>query len=335
MSQNTHQAKIIYSYFTIICLIVVSMLFTACSWAWWSEQSQDQSKQDTPEINSDQTDQENNLAYIQAGMLATASDQNKNLLGFEYPQAVVYSPHHQQYFVSNLGLSAFSILPQPESSPLEKEKTTGFISRLTNDAEVDILEFIVGLKSPQSMACSQNFLYVADQNNIKAFDIITGSRKWEIDLSQYGIENIQCLVLVDEILYISVPKNSQILALDIPTRSVKIWAEIKDLHGLAWNTFSSTFIVISGKQLLELDRQGKVLQTLQTTEEQAEYLSYDQSGNLYLAYIESGFVVKQDKYKIIHTVADKLDSCGQFGLGKNVTLIPCTTKHYVRRIRLP
>ena len=88
-------------------------------------------------------------------------------VGFKTPEAVLYDPEGDIYYVSNIN-----------GLPLDKDNN-GFISKVTPTGEVT-LEFIAAgkdgaeLNAPKGLAISGGVLFVADIDVVRRFDLKTG-----------------------------------------------------------------------------------------------------------------------------------------------------------------
>lgn len=314
-------------------IILLSVLLPACSWVWWADNNGKQSEPLASESGDVEDESNQDMASMQFMVSASLEkDGSTTISGVEFPQAAVYAPHHQKYFISNLGFKTPGFLA--EDMP-NNNLPKSFISRLSDDGQLDILDFIIGLEAAKGMATSREFLYVADQNYVKVYDIVTGGKRWELNLASLGITEIECLVLVDDILYASAPSESKIVEITLSTQTAKDFIKVENLRGFAWSPLTQKFLVISNQSGVYFDHSGKMLQEVSLETNDPSYVLYDAAGNLYLADMATGMVIKQDAYKIVHTIAENLGQPGQLGIGHGIVVIPCPTKHQLRLVRIP
>lgn len=113
-------------------------------------------------------------SMLRTGLLAVVSG------GLAGPEAVVFDPKRDVYFVSNIN-----------GEPGVKDGN-GFITRLRADGIVDSLHFIQGgrdgitLNAPMGSRVEGDTLWVLDVDVLRGFDARTGSAVAAIDLAPFG-----------------------------------------------------------------------------------------------------------------------------------------------------
>ncbi len=78
------------------------------------------------------------------------------------PESVIYDAKNKILYVSNINGDA------------KTKDGNGFISKLTTDGKVEILEWITGLDAPKGLGIFNQKLYIADLTNIIVADIVSG-----------------------------------------------------------------------------------------------------------------------------------------------------------------
>jgi hypothetical protein len=78
------------------------------------------------------------------------------------PESVFYDAARQVIYVSNV-----------TGSPTDKDGT-GFISILTPDGKIEVLQWVTGLNAPKGMGIVDGFLYVSDISQVVKIDIANG-----------------------------------------------------------------------------------------------------------------------------------------------------------------
>jgi sugar lactone lactonase YvrE len=98
--------------------------------------------------------------------------------GFNSPEALVYAPATDFYYVSNV------------AGPVGIKSDTGFISRVSPDGHVDSLHFIQGgshgvtLNAPMGSRVRGDTLFVLDIDVLRAFNVRTGRPLGTVDFSR-------------------------------------------------------------------------------------------------------------------------------------------------------
>lgn len=86
------------------------------------------------------------------------------------PESVYYDHDRQIIYVSNV-----------TGSPTDKDGT-GFISKLTTDGDIDMLEWVTGLNAPKGMGVTGGFLYVSDINSVVWIDVASGKIAGQVEI---------------------------------------------------------------------------------------------------------------------------------------------------------
>jgi hypothetical protein len=112
--------------------------------------------------------------------------------GFSAPEALVFDPRHDVYFISNVN-----------GTPGVKDGN-GFISRVRADGTLDSLHFIQGgrggvtLNGPMGSRIRGDTLWVLDVDQIRAFDPGSGKPLGAIDLGPAGAKFLNDLALAPD-----------------------------------------------------------------------------------------------------------------------------------------
>jgi sugar lactone lactonase YvrE len=78
------------------------------------------------------------------------------------PESVLYDVERQVIYVSNV-----------TGSPTDKDGT-GFLSKLSPEGKIEVLEWVTGLNAPKGMGIYGNYLYVTDITRVAKIDIASG-----------------------------------------------------------------------------------------------------------------------------------------------------------------
>lgn len=86
------------------------------------------------------------------------------------PESVCYDAVRHVIYVSNV-----------TGSPLDKDGT-GFISKISPEGQIMVLEWVTGLNAPKGMGIAGDFLYVSDISRVVIIDILKGRISGEIEI---------------------------------------------------------------------------------------------------------------------------------------------------------
>lgn len=168
------------------------------------------------------------------------------------PESVKYDAEQDAYYVSNVnGLSA-------------AKDGNGFISRLTGDAKIDRLHWIVSkpgavLNAPKGMALSGDTLWVADIDVVRGFDRRSGAPVATVDLAGMGAKFLNDVVVgPDGALYVTDtgiryesnglethPGPDRIFRIAGRAASVAVESpRLNRPNGIAWDARQSRFLIV-------------------------------------------------------------------------------------------
>lgn len=122
----------------------------------------------------------------------SAQEKINKTFSFHHPESV--AEYGDFYFVTDVG---------NKLEPMAVDGD-GRIWKLKKDGEEADSMFVTGLNAPKGTAIIGSVLYVADIDKIKGFDVNTGDKKLEVDLSSTGAKFLNDLTVKDEnTLYVS------------------------------------------------------------------------------------------------------------------------------------
>jgi DNA-binding beta-propeller fold protein YncE len=204
--------------------------------------------------------------------------------GFTHPYGVAVDPKTNLIFVSNM------------NGPGEKKDDNGFISRLQSDGTVMQMKFIDGAKgnvtlnAPKGMAVIGNFLYVADIDTIRVFDLAKAAELFQINFGDYKINHFYGLAIgPDGALYAADGPANTIYRIDV-MKEHRVTPFIVDEslgepHALVWYQLRQRFLIAGWEsgQVLAYDREGKKLPLPGIFLNMLEGLAVDLRGNSYVS----------------------------------------------------
>lgn len=213
--------------------------------------------------------------------------------GFFHPYGVAVDPTTNLIYVSNM------------NGPGEKKDDNGFISRLSADGTIMQLRFIDGvdpdvtLHAPKGMVVIGNFLYVADIDAIRVFDIAKAKPLFEINFGSYKINHFYGLAIgPDGALYATDGPANIIYRIDVMNEH-RVTPFIQDdtlgePHGLVWFSLRQTFMVSGWKsgQVFAYDREGKKKSFPGIFLSSLEGITSDLHGNVYVASTSLGAIYR-------------------------------------------
>lgn len=138
--------------FSYICLIVISLMLSACS--------DDAPSSKAPDAVTEKTD-----ATMKSSEMKVADDKSSGLeliweaTGLNNPESVVYDNPSDSLYVSNVN-----------GAPNEKDGN-GYISKISPDGSILRKHWVVGLNAPKGLAIHNDTLYVADIDTLVVIDI--------------------------------------------------------------------------------------------------------------------------------------------------------------------
>lgn len=204
--------------------------------------------------------------------------------GFVHPYGVAVDPKTNLIFVSNM------------NGPGEKKDDNGFISRLQADGTIMQLKFIDGargditLHAPKGMAVIGNFLYVADIDAIRVFDLAKATQLFQINFGDYKINHFYGLAIgPDGALYAADGPANTIYRIDV-MKEHRVTPFIVDEslgepHALVWFPLKQYFLIAGWQsgQVLAYDREGQKKPLPGIFLNMLEGLAVDLRGNAYVS----------------------------------------------------
>ncbi len=213
--------------------------------------------------------------------------------GFMHPYGVAVDPKSGSIYVSHMNGQG------------DQKDDNGVISRLKADGTLDRMNFIDGvqglieLNAPKGMAIIGNFLYVADIDAIRAFDINTGAALFNVNFGQYKIGHFYDLCIgPDGALYATDGAANTVYRIDVMDQH-RVTVFIKDEalgqpHGMVWFSIKQIYLVAGWKsgQVLAFDREGKRKPFPAIFLKALEGIDVDLRGNAYVASTALGGIYR-------------------------------------------
>lgn len=204
--------------------------------------------------------------------------------GFSNPYGVAVDPRTGDIFVSNM------------NGPGDAKNDNGFISKLSSDGKIVQKKFIDGisglveLNAPKGMAVIGNFLYVADIDAIRVFDVTTAKSLFTVNFGKYPIKHFYDLAIgPDAALYVTDGLANTVYRIDV-MKEHRVTVFIKDEaldqpHGLAWFSTRQLFLVGGWKaqDVFAFDKFGKRQPMPEISIPTVEGITVDSKGHVYIA----------------------------------------------------
>lgn len=229
--------------------------------------------------------------------------------GFNHPYGVVVDPATGFIYVSCM------------NGPGEKKDDNGSIARIKPDGTVDLYKFIDGIQSlvdlnaPKGMAIIGSFLYVADIDAVRVFQVSSGKKLFAVNFGDYPVKHFYDLAIgPDGALYVTEGPSNTIYRIDV-MKQHSVTPFIKDEvlgepHGIAWFSNKQVFLVggwHSG-QVLAFDRSGKRVSFPLVSVKALEGLATDTRGNAYLTGTALNAAYRMDVNGALFPYVDGIDS---------------------------
>lgn len=171
------------------------------------------------------------------------------------PESVLHDEEQDVYFVSNV-----------DGSPSAKDGK-GFISRILPDGKIEALKFIDGLDAPKGMAIRGIELWVADIDQLRIFDRVTGAPLAELDLGKQGAVSLRDIAIgPDDAIYVTDTDvrskdnrelvregDGRVFRVDAEDHTIEIAMSGEELHspsGIAWDGERFLIAQAYGKEVL-------------------------------------------------------------------------------------
>lgn len=204
--------------------------------------------------------------------------------GFQNPYGVMVDSGGGFIYVSNINGAA------------DAEDDNGYISRLRLDGKIDQIRFIDGaakdiqLNAPKGMAIAEGRLYVADITKLRAFDLKTGRKLFDVNFGDLPVGHFYDVSTgPDTAFYVTDGPGNIIYRVDVPKQhEVTTLVEGSSLgqpHGIVWLAPKQMFMVSSWGtgQIIALDRSGKRQAVPSISIRTTEGICADTAGNVYTA----------------------------------------------------
>lgn len=258
------------------------------------------------------------------------------ITGLESPNSFVGDPSGKEYFISNIN-------GEPEA-----RDNNGFITKLNAEGKVTDLKFIQGgvadvlLHAPKGMALVGPLLYIADLDQLKAFDKTSGKLFATVSFSRSSPTSISLTDVTAApggMLYVSDQAANSIYRID-PSADYRVDLLIHDERlagpsGIAIHPVTNHLIVVSlqkGK-ILEITPDGRLTE-LESNGfftgrfENLSGVDFDQWGNMYVSDITKGKIWRMTRDHRFQVIAEYLPAPADIGIDRanNLILVPY---HYV------
>jgi sugar lactone lactonase YvrE len=270
-------------------------------------------------------------------VLAPPAEAQITVTELQSPYSFVTSQSGKEYFISNVN-------GEPETAD-----NNGFITKLDANGKLLNLKFIQGgkadvtLHAPKGMALVDQTLYVADLDQLRAFDIYSGKSVATITIA--GATTQPPVYLTDVaydgkgLLYCSDQKANRIYRVELATQKVSIL--ITDPHlagptGLAVHPKSGQLIVVSwdkGK-IFEISPDGAMSELFSNGFFSSRFanlrgVDFDRWGNMYVSDFTTGKVWRMTWDKRFQVIAEYLPSPGDISIDRtnNLILVPYEFAH--------
>jgi hypothetical protein len=258
------------------------------------------------------------------------------IMGLESPNSFVGDPSGKEYFISNI------------NGESEARDNNGFITKLNAEGKVTDLKFIQGgvaeilLHAPKGMALVGPILYVADLDEVKAFDKTTGKLVTTVSfrsLPRTQVSLTDVAASPTGLLYASDQTANSIYRIT-PSDNHRVDLLIHDDRlagpaGIAIHPKTNQLIIVSrekGKileltpdgQLTELESNGFFTSRFQNL----SGVDFDQWGNMYVSDITKGKIWRMTRDHRFQVIAEYLPAPADIGIDRvnNLILVPY---HYV------
>lgn len=254
------------------------------------------------------------------------------ITGLESPNSFVGDPSGKEYFISNIN-------GEPEA-----RDNNGFITKLNAEGKVIHLKFIQGgvadvlLHAPKGMALVGSVLYIADLDQLKAFDKTSGKLIATVSFptsSHTGVSLTDVAAAPGGMLYVSDQTANSIYRID-PSVDHRVDLLIHDERlagpaGIAIHPRTNHLITVSrekGKilditpdgQLTELESNGFFTGRFQNL----SGVDFDQWGNMYVSDITKGKIWRMTRDHRFQVIAEYLPAPADISIDRvnNLILVP-------------
>jgi DNA-binding beta-propeller fold protein YncE len=257
------------------------------------------------------------------------------ITGLGSPNSFVGDPLGKEYFISNIN-------GEPEA-----RDNNGFITKLNTDGKIIHLKFIQGgvgdviLHAPKGMALVGPILYIADLDQLKAFDKTSGKFITAVSFPPLPtrVSLTDVAAAPDGMLYVSDQAANSIYRID-PSADYRVDLLIHDERlagpaGIAIHPRTNHLIIVSwqkgkilemtpGGQLTELESNGFFTGRFQNL----SGVDFDQWGNMYVSDLTKGKIWRMTRDHRFQVIAEYLPAPADISVDRvnNLILVPY---HYV------
>jgi hypothetical protein len=265
-------------------------------------------------------------------MLPYAAWAQITVTNLQTPYSFVSSSSGKEYFIS-------SVNGDPEAAD-----NNGFITKLDGSGKILNFKFIQGgadgtiLNAPKGMALIDQTLYVADLDQLRAFDMVSGKPLVSISLAASAGQAPASLTDVaydgKGLLYCSDQHANRIYRVELPSRKVTLFvadAALAGPAGLAVHPKSGELIAVSwdkGK-IFAITPEGAISEMFSNGFFSSRFtnlrgVDFDRWGNMYVSDFTTGKVWRMTWDKRFQVIAEYLPSPGDLGIDRtnNLILVP-------------
>lgn len=270
-------------------------------------------------------------------MLSYAAWAQITVTNLQTPYSFVSSSLGKEYFIS-------SINGDPEAAD-----NNGFITKLDGNGKVISFKFIQGgadgviLNAPKGMALVEQTLYVADLDQLRAFDMVSGKPIVSISMAtSAGQAPVRLTdVAYDGVgrLYCSDQQANRIYRVELPSRKVTLLVADPSLAGpagLAVHPKSGELIAVSWEKgkIFSITPEGAISEIFSNGFFSSRFtnlrgVDFDRWGNMYVSDFTTGKVWRMTWDKRFQVIAEYLPSPGDLGIDRtnNLILVPYEFAH--------
>ena len=253
------------------------------------------------------------------------------------PYSFVSSASGKEYFIS-------SVNGDPEAVD-----NNGFITKLDASGNIVNLKFIQGgangvtLNAPKGMTLVEQTLYVADLDQLRAFDMVSGASVGSVPMPAVPGQAPVSLTDVASngagLLYCSDQGANRIYRVELPSRKVTLFVADPALAGpagLAVHPKSGELIAVSWNKgkIFSISPQGAVSEIFSNGFFSSRFsnlrgVDFDRWGNMYVSDFTTGKVWRMTWDKRFQVIAEYLPSPGDLGIDRtnNLILVPYEFAH--------
>src|SRR5690242_4947390 len=272
------------------------------------------------------------LPMLPSGVLAQITVTN-----LQSPYSFVSSSSGKEYFIS-------SVNGDPDAAD-----NNGFITKLDASGKLVNLKFIQGglegvtLHAPKGMALVEQTLYVADLDQLRAFDTVSGKFVGAVPVPAAPGESPPSLTDVAYngagLLYCSDRHANRIYRVELPQRKMTLLVADPALAGpagLAVHPKSGQLIAVSWEKgkIFAITPEGALSELFSNGFFSSRFtnlrgVDFDRWGNMYVSDFTTGKVWRMTWDKRFQVIAEYLPSPGDLGIDRtnNLILVPYEFAH--------